>query len=221
MHRIGRLVVPIAVLITTAWAAAACGPGPAAPAAPIRPLASRVPARPSGDTVRPWMPAGVLLVAALVVAAIAIIAYAARRTPAPSPGAGPWQAPTLEGALREVAGSGASQAVTQQIERLMAEPPGRDALVQACIRYRDLLAERHPALAETLSAALQASGVRETTAEGQLFDGRLHEAVDVQPTADPRLHDRVARTVRWGYADGDRVLRVPQVIVYRLSPEEP
>ncbi|MBO3749034.1 nucleotide exchange factor GrpE [Streptosporangiaceae bacterium NEAU-GS5] len=243
MQRIGRPVAPVAVLVTAlivaAWVLTACSSRPAAPAAPVAPIASIAAPNPSRSVVprpRPmpgieraagpdWrvlLPIGLLVAGLAVGAVIAAVAYANRRRPvmtppAPAPG---WPAgPTLDSALREVAASGASQAVTQQIQRLLAEGPGREALVQACVRYRDLLADRYPQLAGTLAAALAASGVRETHADGQPFDGRLHEAVDVAPTADPRLHDRVARTVRCGYVDGDRILRVPTVVVYRLSQE--
>ncbi|GAA4583366.1 hypothetical protein GCM10023194_20480 [Planotetraspora phitsanulokensis] len=123
----------------------------------------------------------------------------------------------LTAALREVAAGGVSDALAQQIDRLLASEPGRDALVDACIRFRDQLGERQPLLADRLLDALGSAGVREIGADGQSFDGRVHEAVDVVPTADPRLQDVVAATERPGYVDGDRVVRVPRVSVYRLE----
>ncbi|GAA4567534.1 nucleotide exchange factor GrpE [Planotetraspora kaengkrachanensis] len=123
----------------------------------------------------------------------------------------------LTAALREIAAGGVSDALAQQIDRLLAAEPGRDALVDACVRFRDQLGERHPLLADRLLDALGPAGVREIGADGQPFDGRVHEAVDVVPTADPRLHDVVASTERPGYVDGDRVVRVPRVSVYRLE----
>ncbi|WP_432924386.1 nucleotide exchange factor GrpE [Microbispora sp. CA-135349] len=121
-------------------------------------------------------------------------------------------------ALEYVAGSGASRAVSEQIERLLADgPPDRDALVQACIRHRDQLSARFPGLGERLHDALHTVGVREVRAVGRRFDGRVHESVRVTPTTDPAMHDLVAETTRCGYVDGDRVLRVPRVVVYRLA----
>ncbi|MFF4992824.1 nucleotide exchange factor GrpE [Streptosporangium saharense] len=162
----------------------------------------------------------------------------ARRTASPaaswqgSPGAPPypWQpspatAPpppavperdSLAEALTEVAGSGISQALTQQVERLFSGGhPGRQALVEACIGCRDQVAERHPRLADVLGDGLNRAGVREIVPDGQRFDPRLHEAFGTEPTDRPELHDTVAETVKKGYADGGRVIRVPQVAVYR------
>jgi molecular chaperone GrpE (heat shock protein) len=128
----------------------------------------------------------------------------------------------LAGALREVGASGASQAIAQQIDRLLLpSEPDRSTLVGSCIRFRDQLSERFPHLAHRLGAALEAAGVREIRADGQAFDGRRHEAVGTVSTADPDLHDLVSQTVRCGYVDGDRVLRVPEVMIYRLEQDVP
>ncbi|GIH94739.1 nucleotide exchange factor GrpE [Planobispora siamensis] len=132
----------------------------------------------------------------------------------PHPGPDP-----LQDVLRQVAGSGISQALTQQVERLFADgTPGRETLVETCIDYWDQIAERHPQLAGTLLDGLNRAGVRQIVADGQRFDPRLHEAFGTEPTDRPELHDVVAETVKQGYADGDRVLRVPQVAVYRYEP---
>lgn len=129
---------------------------------------------------------------------------------------GPAEADPLEGALAEVAGSGISQALTQQVERLFAQGrPERAALVESCIGCLDQIAERHPLLAGTLLDALSRAGVREIVADGRRFDPRLHEAFGTEPTARPELHGVVAETVKRGYADGDHVIRVPKVAVYR------
>ncbi|OUC94712.1 nucleotide exchange factor GrpE [Streptosporangium minutum] len=135
---------------------------------------------------------------------------------APPRRAAPAASGPMAEALAEVAGSGISQALAQQVERLFAEgPPGREALVEACIGCRDQIAERHPRLAGTLLDGLNRAGVREIVADGQRFDPRAHEAFGTEPTERPELHDVVAETVKRGYADGDRVIRVPQVVVYR------
>ncbi|MGW4423754.1 nucleotide exchange factor GrpE [Streptosporangium sp. NPDC004631] len=129
---------------------------------------------------------------------------------------GPAEAGPLEDALAEVAGSGISQALTQQVERLFAQGrPERAALVESCIGCLDQIAERHPRLAGTLLDALHRAGVREIVADGRRFDPRLHEAFGTEPTARPELHGVVAETVKRGYADGDHVIRVPKVAVYR------
>ncbi|GAA4200776.1 hypothetical protein GCM10022252_54470 [Streptosporangium oxazolinicum] len=128
----------------------------------------------------------------------------------------------LAGALAEVAGSGISAALTQQVERLLADGhPGREALVAACVGYRDQLAERHPRLAGTLLEALNRAGIREIVADGQHFDPRLHEASGTETAGRPELHDVVAETIRCGYADGERVIRVPRVVVYRHGSPGP
>jgi hypothetical protein len=124
-------------------------------------------------------------------------------------------------ALRDLGASGVSEAISQQIDRLLTpqQPgggPDRGSLVASCVRFRDQLAERFPQQADLLGAALEAAGVRELLADGQPFDGRMHEAVETAPTDDPALHDVVSKTVRCGYVDGDHVLRVPRVVVYRL-----
>ncbi|MET8048891.1 nucleotide exchange factor GrpE [Streptosporangium sp. NPDC005286] len=139
--------------------------------------------------------------------------------PPTGPPAGPSDDPLSE-ALAQVSGSGISPALTQQVERLFSEGhPGREALVGACVGYRDQLAERHPRLAGTLLEALNRAGVQEIVADGQRFDPRLHEAFGTAPADSPELHDIVAETVRRGYADGEHVIRVPQVVVYRhVSP---
>ncbi|WP_329079161.1 nucleotide exchange factor GrpE [Streptosporangium sp. NBC_01469] len=141
--------------------------------------------------------------------------------PSADPGADP-SADPLAGALAEVAASGISAALTQQVERLLAGGrPGREALVTACVDYRDQLAERHPRLAGTLLEALNRAGIREIVADGRRFDPRLHEAAGTEPAGRPELHDIVAETIRRGYADGERVIRVPRVVVYRHGSPDP
>ncbi|MBB2915264.1 hypothetical protein FHS43_006584 [Streptosporangium becharense] len=137
-----------------------------------------------------------------------------RRGPAAPGGGDP-----LAQALAGITESGISPALAQQVERLFADGhPGREALVAACIAYRDQIAERHPQLAATLLEGLDRAGVRELVADGQRFDPRAHEAFGVEPTDRPELHDVVAETVKRGYADGERIIRVPQVAVYRHDP---
>lgn len=140
----------------------------------------------------------------------------------PPPVPGPDGRAELARSLREVGVSGVSQAIAQQIDRLLAQyEPDRGTLVASCIRFRDQLSERSPQLADMLGNALETAGVREIRADGQAFDGRVHEAVGTTPTEDPSLHDLVSRTTRCGYLDGDHVLRVPRVAVYRFEEDAP
>jgi hypothetical protein len=121
----------------------------------------------------------------------------------------------LTHALRDVAAGGISPAVTQQVERLLARPGvSRSELVQAAIRHRDQLEGRAPRLARVLLEALRDAGVTETVVEGVRVDGQLHEVVGSLPAPTPALHDTVAETTQCGYVDGDRVLRLPKVLVY-------
>ncbi|WP_432994672.1 nucleotide exchange factor GrpE [Dactylosporangium sp. CA-233914] len=118
--------------------------------------------------------------------------------------------------LRDIAASGISPALTQQVERLLAKPGVRRAeLVQAAIRYRDQLLERDPRLARALLEALRDVGVTETLVQDVRVNGQLHEVVGSVPAPSPQLHDTVAETTQCGYVDGDRVLRLPKVLVYR------
>jgi hypothetical protein len=124
----------------------------------------------------------------------------------------------LTHALRDVAASGISPALTQQVERLLARPgvPRAD-LVQAAIRHRDQLAGRDERLARALLDALRDAGVTETVVEGVRVDGQRHEVVGSLPAPSPSLHDTIAETTQCGYVDGDRVLRLPKVLVYRAG----
>ncbi|GAA2335584.1 nucleotide exchange factor GrpE [Dactylosporangium salmoneum] len=122
----------------------------------------------------------------------------------------------LAQALRDVAGSGISAALTQQADRLLARlGVTRAELVQAAVRFRDQLLERDPRAAARLLDALHDAGVRETVVEGVRVDGQRHEVVGSVPAPTPTLHDTVAETTQCGYVDGDRVLRLPKVLVYR------
>ncbi|GAT68598.1 co-chaperone GrpE [Planomonospora sphaerica] len=134
----------------------------------------------------------------------------------PGPLPGPAESDPLADALTEVARSGISPALAQRVERLFADGhPGRQALLDACIDCRDQIDERHPRLSGMLLDGLNRAGVREILADGQRFDPRLHEAFGTEPTDRPELHDVVAETVKQGYAEGEHVIRVPQVAVYR------
>jgi molecular chaperone GrpE len=127
----------------------------------------------------------------------------------------------LAAALRQLAQQGPSRAMATQIAEL-PDPDGtaatRDRLIRAAIKFRDQLGDGHPQSRALLLSGLQAVGVREVLADGQVLDGARHDVFAVEPAPRPDLHDHVARTVVCGYATDDRVLRVPSVVVYVHEP---
>ncbi|MSQ61737.1 MAG: nucleotide exchange factor GrpE [Dehalococcoidia bacterium] len=58
-------------------------------------------------------------------------------------------------------------------------------------------------------ALMEAAGVREIAAEGQMFDPNVHEAV----TYDEGEEGRIVRELQRGYRLGDRVIRPSMVVV--------
>jgi len=94
----------------------------------------------------------------------------------------------------------------------------RDALVQACIRARDL--SGGGAVRRILGEALALAGVIEVDPTGQPFDPDVHCSVGVLHTPVPRLDDTIASAERVGYDDHGRQLRPPEVIVF-TSEERP
>jgi molecular chaperone GrpE (heat shock protein) len=53
--------------------------------------------------------------------------------------------------------------------------------------------------------------------DGEPFDPDLHNPVGTEPTDEPGQHLRIAGTVRAGYVDHGRLVRCPDVIVYRCA----
>ncbi|MDQ4144540.1 MAG: nucleotide exchange factor GrpE [Actinomycetota bacterium] len=90
----------------------------------------------------------------------------------------------------------------------------RRTLVDACIEVRDLVPSA--SLRSRLGRALAAAGVSEIDPSGTRFDANLHRAVETLETDDASLDDVVASVVRRGYRDDGRILRPPDVSVYRL-----
>ncbi|GAA4255938.1 nucleotide exchange factor GrpE [Dactylosporangium darangshiense] len=95
--------------------------------------------------------------------------------------------------------------------------PERDLLVAAMIDIGDRLRDRDPALWKRLNRHLGEVGVECVIVDGQPYDERLHDAVGREPTADPDLQKTVASTERAGYVDRGRVLRLPEVMVFRTE----
>jgi molecular chaperone GrpE len=78
---------------------------------------------------------------------------------------------------------------------------------------------RTPAVQQRLTAGLAQIGVQVVRPDGGPFDPGSHEAGGVLPTADPALHNVVAETECAGFRDGDRIVREPVVVVYRLTTD--
>jgi len=95
------------------------------------------------------------------------------------------------------------------IERALAD---RDALIQMCLYALDRA--RSGGVVERLEEGLAAIGVQALRPDGERFDPARHEAGGAVPTEDPALEGVVAETEVTGFADHDRLLRAPIVIVY-------
>jgi hypothetical protein len=137
-------------------------------------------------------------------------------TTPPGPAGAP--ATTLDATAPEPASVKAAPATAQD-----ATPPGpagaadREALVQACIDLSDRLRDANPALWRRMCRGLAAVGVEVLVADGQRFDPDTHDAVGREPTADAARHLTVATTEFCGFTDRGRLLRRPEVVVYRLE----
>ncbi len=89
----------------------------------------------------------------------------------------------------------------------------RAELAEALMGLRDQLPSA--ALSDEVVRALAAVGITEIRPDGQPFDPARHRAVHQVEVADPARHNTVVSTERPGYADGDRVVRLPEVVVAR------
>lgn len=87
----------------------------------------------------------------------------------------------------------------------------RDGLVEALIGLRDRLPSQ--ALADEAAAALSAAGVEEVRPAGLPFDPSQHRAVGQVEGDGSGGAARVAEVERPGYRDGDKTLRLPDVLV--------
>ncbi|WP_290056747.1 nucleotide exchange factor GrpE [Amycolatopsis solani] len=95
------------------------------------------------------------------------------------------------------------------LERALAD---RQALIQMCLYALDRA--RSGGVVERLEEGLAAIGVQALRPDGERFDPARHEAGGAVPTEDPALDGVVAETEVTGFADHDRLLRAPIVIVY-------
>lgn len=143
----------------------------------------------------------VVVVLVVVAVVIALVAGRSRRG-----------APAAVATAPAPASPPAPAAVTATDERATRE---RDRLVQVLIDVGDQLDS--VALAAWVTQALAEVGVAEVVVDGQRFDPSRHQAVEHVATTDPAADGFVARTSTRGFVDRGRVVRPPQVLVYRYQ----
>ena len=101
------------------------------------------------------------------------------------------------------------------------EPPDaaaeRDAILRACLDLSDWLRDAAPTAWSRLVRDLAAIGVDVQIPDGAPFDAEAHDAVGTQAAADRAQDMTVAETVSSGFTDRGRMLRRPQVVVYRAT----
>lgn len=107
-----------------------------------------------------------------------------------------------------------SETSTDPLDRALSE---RARLVELCVYALDRTGSS--GVAERLVEGLDHVGVVALRPEGEVFDPSAHEAGGVVDTDDPSLDGVIAGTEVAGFADRQRVLRVPVVAVYRLRRE--
>lgn len=182
------------------------GPGPSASAE-----ADDVEDDDEGTSVVALVAVGLVgFVLGLLLAAVPLGAALARRKaarPAPAPALAP--VPTGP-APAPAAGPVVGPAPTREEAQARSQ---RAALAEALMGLRDQLPSA--ALGDEAARALAAVGITEVRPDGQPFDPSRHHAVDQVETDDPARHNTVASTERPGYADGDRLVRQPEVVVAR------
>lgn len=92
----------------------------------------------------------------------------------------------------------------------------RAALVRGLV---DLLPQLPDGLVWQAENALTKVGVHPVVPDGEPVDPGRHHVVGTEPPLDTALVNTVARTIRPGYADGDRLVSHPKVVVYTMDPE--
>jgi molecular chaperone GrpE len=97
-------------------------------------------------------------------------------------------------------------------EQLEAE---KALLVLACIEVADQV--ESTMLHDQLVDALADVGVERFEPDGERFDPHVHAAAGWEGTTDPALDGRIAAVQRPGYRSGEREIRPPDVIVWRLQ----
>lgn len=153
---------------------------------------------------------GILLLV-VVLMVIAVVVGRSRRGAddlgrPPLAGAGPVAAPMTAPMTGPVAGPAGDQAMIGH---------ERERLVQVLIDVGDQLDS--VALAAWVTQALGEVGVTEVVADGERFDPARHQALDQVVTPDPAADGLVAQTPKRGFVDRGRIVRLPQVLVYRYQ----
>lgn len=128
---------------------------------------------------------------------------------------GPIPAVTLTRIIEEAEGTialaGASEnGVNGVLTRALAD---REALIQLCLYALDRA--RSGGVVQRIEQGLAGVGVVAVRPDGQRFDPAVHEAGGAVETDDPALDGLVAETEVAGFADHDRLLRAPVVMVYK------
>ncbi len=90
-----------------------------------------------------------------------------------------------------------------------------DRLALCCLQIADAVSS--PALRHDVDEALREVGYEVLDPTGQLFDPGRHEAVERRSTPDAGAHNLVAATYRPGCAGHGRLLRTPEVAVFRFD----
>lgn len=142
----------------------------------------------------PWGVAGLLAVAVLVLVVLLLRAKgAARLARAEAPAA--------------AAGAAASASASSVFD---------ETLARHLIEIADLAAGA--GMPSAADRALAHIGVAASVAQrGEPFDPGSHLIVGTEPATDPALVDRVAATVRPGWAHGSSVLRETEVLLFTAS----
>jgi hypothetical protein len=101
------------------------------------------------------------------------------------------------------------------VTALQQPPDPRLAERETAVReLAELVGRLPPEFAWQAANVLRSAGVHQIPSDGAPFDPAVHFVVETQSTPDPALHDVVARTVKAGWADRDRVVVPARVVVY-------
>lgn len=128
---------------------------------------------------------------------------------------GPIPAATLTRIIEEAEATGpsAQPAKTEANPVLARALADREALIRLCLYALDRA--RSGGVSKHIEQGLAEIGVVALRPDGQRFDPAQHEAGGTVETDDPNLDGLVAQTEMVGFADHDRLLRAPVVMVYK------
>jgi hypothetical protein len=116
---------------------------------------------------------------------------------------------------RDDATSGADRVAGPPPVAALPQPDPRLAERETAVReLAELVGRLPPEFAWQAANVLRSAGVHQILADGAPFDPAVHFVVETESTPDPGLHDIVARTVKPGWADRERVVVPARVVVY-------